>query len=92
MVVMDDTGSAFARQVCLSPDNTVHFATRIMAEYHVGVVVLKRRGVVVGLVTERLIRTSVEAKGRDAEITPLSAIMMQTPNLATVVPAWHPSR
>ncbi len=69
-------------QVCLSPDNSVLFASRIMSEYKAGTVVLKRRGAVVGVVTLRTLRMGLDRGGRDPETTPLSAIMMVTPALS----------
>ncbi len=76
---MDAGNKAFQGQVYLSPDNSVLFATRIMSEYRAGTVVLKRRGTVVGVVTERILRLGLAAGGRDPETTPLSAIMIKTP-------------
>ena len=76
---MDAGNKAFQGQVCLSPDNSVLFATRIMSEYRAGTVVLKRRGAVVGVVTERILRLGLAVGDRDPETTPLSAIMIQTP-------------
>ena len=61
--------------VSLSPDNTVHFAARIMSEYQADVVVLKRRGCVVGMLTLRDLAARVSALGRDPEVTALSAVM-----------------
>jgi CBS domain-containing protein len=61
--------------VSLSPDNTVHFAARIMSEYRADVVALKRRGCVVGMLTLRDLAARVSALGRDPEVTALSAVM-----------------
>lgn len=58
-------------RISLSPDNTVLFAMRIMAEYHVPTVVLERNGTVVGCLEERAIRAEITEQGRDPEITPI---------------------
>ncbi len=64
--------------VSLSPDNTVYFAVQIMSEYRADVLLLKRRGCVVGMVTQRDLAARVSALGRDPEITTLSAVMTAT--------------
>jgi CBS domain-containing protein len=69
--------------VSLSPDNTVHFASRIMSEYRADVVLLKRRGCVVGMITQRDLAARVSALGRDPEITSLSAVMTAAANART---------
>lgn len=66
--------------VSLSPDNSVHFAEQIMSEYRADVVLLKRRGCVVGMLTYRDLAARVRALGRDPEITALSAVMTATGN------------
>jgi CBS domain-containing protein len=76
---MDAEISDLYAQVCLSPDNSVLFATRIMSEYRAGTIVLKRRGAVVGVVTGRILRQGLAVGCRDPETTPLSEIMMVTP-------------
>ena len=67
--------------VSLSPDNTVHFAARIMSEYQADVVLPKKKGCVVGMITQRDLAARVSALGRDPEITALSAVMTATANL-----------
>jgi CBS domain-containing protein len=77
---MGEFRSRSPARVCLSPDNTVHYAIQIMAEYQAALVLVKQRGAVVGIVTERIIRARVVDAGLDPEATPLSAIMVVTPD------------
>ncbi len=70
--------------VSLSPDNSVHFAYRIMGEYRADVALLKRRGCVVGMVTLHSLNRRIAEHGRDSENTTLAAIMTPTPEALAV--------
>lgn len=54
---------------------TVLDATHAMNQYHVGALLVKEDGVVVGIFTERDVLTRVVAAGRDPMLTPVAEVM-----------------
>lgn len=68
----------------LSPDATVHDAATIIAERHIGALLVGTVDNMQGIFTERDIASRVVAKGRDPNTTKVSEVM--TPNPDTVGP------
>lgn len=65
----------------LAPDASVLDAIRLMAEHHIGSVLVAEAGRLVGIVTERDYARKVILKGRSSMDTPLSDVM-STPVLS----------
>jgi CBS domain-containing protein len=61
------------------PATTVSSAARLMADKNVGAVMIVESGQLIGIFTERDAVFRVIALGRDAENTPLSAVMTPAP-------------
>ncbi len=68
----------------LSPTATVGEAARLMAQHHMGAVLVCAERRLLGIFTERDVTTRVVAAGRDVDATPLSEVM--TPDPDTVAP------
>ncbi len=75
-----------AGQVLLTvgPDASVRAAARMMAEKHVGAVLVLEAGRLAGIFTERDALNKVLAAGLDADTTPLAQVMVR--NLQTILP------
>src|SRR5208337_4244899 len=63
----------------LSPDQTVAEAARVMADRHVGAVLLVEGGRLVGIFSERDLLQRVVVQGASPERTPLRTAMTQDP-------------
>lgn len=68
----------------LAPETTVREAARIMAERHIGAVLVTVGGRLEGIFTERDVLNRVVAKGRDPDAVRLSEVMTRNPD--TVAP------
>ena len=64
----------------LAPGDTVRMAVELMAERHIGAVMIEDGGRLTGIFTERDLLTRVVAKGRDADATQLSEVMTRNPD------------
>lgn len=65
------------------PDVTIREASRIMAEFHIGSMVIVEEGKIVGILTERDVLNCV-AKGKDPDTTVVFDIMSK--NVITIEP------
>lgn len=68
----------------LKPENNVSEAVAMMAERHIGAVMIERDGRLAGIFTERDVVTRIVNAGRDARTTPLSEVMTAHPE--TIAP------
>jgi CBS domain-containing protein len=64
-----------ARIVSVGPDAPVLEAIRLMAEHHIGSVLVMRDGALVGIATERDYARKVILQGRSSSDTPVAQIM-----------------
>lgn len=71
-LLQDKSGPAVQ---ALAPDASVLDAIRLMAEHHIGSVLVAEAGRLVGIVTERDYARKVILKGRSSMDTPLSDVM-----------------
>jgi len=65
--------------VCLGPDATVRQAAQLMADRHVGAIMVTEYGLLTGIFTERDLTTRVIAARRDPATTRLSDVMTMNP-------------
>ena len=64
----------------LAPSDSVRAAVELMADKHIGAVLIAEGGRLTGIFTERDLLTRVVAKGRDPGATALSAVMTEAPD------------
>lgn len=64
----------------LAPSDSVRTAVDLMAERHIGAVLIEEAGRLIGIFTERDLLTRVVAKGRDSDATQLSEVMTRNPD------------
>jgi len=76
---MPVTEIAKAPVVEIAPYATAEDAARLMAQHHVGGLVVTRENELIGMVTDRDITTSVIAEGRDLATTAVVEIMSPEP-------------
>lgn len=76
---MPVTEIAKAPVVEIAPYATVQDAARLMAQHHVGALVVTREGELIGMITDRDITVSVIAEGRDLSTTGVVEIMSPEP-------------
>jgi CBS domain-containing protein len=67
----------------LAPGDSVRTAVDLMAERHIGAVLIEDGGKLAGIFTERDLLTRVVAKGKDADATKLSDVMTPNPDCLT---------
>ncbi len=65
------------------PDVTIREASRVMAQMHIGSMVIAEKGKIVGILTERDVLNSV-AKGKDPDAT--AALDIMSKNVVTIEP------
>ncbi len=70
--------------VIMRPDLSVAEAARLMADRHIGALIVAEDGKLQGIFTERDVVDRVVARGRDVDATKLAEVM--TPDPATVAP------
>ncbi len=64
----------------LAPSDSVRTAVELMADKHIGAVLIAENGRLTGIFTERDLLTRVVAKGRDPGSTVLSEVMTEKPD------------
>jgi CBS domain-containing protein len=64
----------------LRPDDTVRHAAQLMAEHHIGALLVQAEGRLVGIFTERDLMTRVVAPGLVADDTLLDQVMTPNPD------------
>jgi CBS domain-containing protein len=65
--------------ICLTPESSAADAARLMAEHHIGAIMVTERQVLKGIFTERDLTSRVIAAGLDPASTPLHHVMTVNP-------------